>query len=648
LAIGLLLRALRRQRFTDFAWAGLALGLGMCFYAAFRVFPLVVAFFLLHRLVVERGFLRRSWCGLLVFALAALATIAPVAQFALRHPEEFWARTRKISVFAGKTREQAWHDVRESTGKHLLMFNYRGDPNGRHNLPGEPMLDPVSGALMILGIGVCLWRGRRPCSLLLPVWLAVMLCPGIFSLEWEAPQSLRAIGSLPAAYLLVIVPIDGLWREWERGLGQRYARYFALPLLLVLGQVAYTNYHIYFELQAREYSCWRDFSTAETITARIMAELGNSVEFYVISLYHDHPTVRLLAPNVIGHHRVDTDDSLPLPGLTKKDIVLILDPDRRYLYEEAQRYYPQATFKEYKSPSDGPPVLYYARLAQADITRIQGLEGSYYHGNAWEGEPAVMHRDTSLSFDWQDGDPLSLPFSVEWKGVLNAAQYGTYRLILHAPDRAQLFLDEYLLLDGEGELSTEVDLAKGNHALRLRALGAEGHFELAWQPPGEQEQRVPPWALYVPPVTNNGLLGKYFPNSDWRPPVGLARIDPRLNLYFHIIPLPQPFTVEWEGKILIAQKGTYIFGLESVDESVLYLDDQEVTACLLRGQYQSDSIDLESGLHDIRVRFTNRTDYTHIYLYWVPPLGNREIVPPEVLFPPQGSYELFPFQVKPQ
>jgi hypothetical protein len=73
-----------------------------------------------------------------------------------------------------------------------------------------------------------------------------------------------------------------------------------------------------------------------------------------------------------------------------------------------------------------------------------------------------------------------------------------------------------------------------------------------------------------------------------------------------------------------------------------------VTACSLRGRYQSDSLDLESGLHDIRVRFTDRTDHTHIYLYWVPPLGNREIVPPDVLFPPLGSYELAPLQVKAQ
>ncbi|MGB3906098.1 MAG: glycosyltransferase family 39 protein, partial [Anaerolineae bacterium] len=352
--IGFLLRGIRRQRLSDFAWAGMAMGLGMVFYTGFLSFPLVLAFFLAHSSLVERNFFRRFWRGLLVFGVAVLLTVGPVAQYAIRSPEEFWSRTQKTSVFAGKTRAQAWEAVRGSAGKHLLMFNYRGDRYGRHNLPGEPMLDPVSGALMVLGVGVCLWRGRRPRSLLLLVWLGVMLCPGIFSLEWEAPHALRAIGSLPAAYLLAVVPIDGLWREWERGVPQRYARYFVLLVVLLLVRIGYTNYHIYFERQATDFGTWRDFSTPETITARIMRDLGESVELYVTSLYHSHPTVRFLAPHVTEYHRIETHDSLPLPQTTDKDVVLILDPERFHLYEEAQRYYPGAAFVEYKSPFGGP------------------------------------------------------------------------------------------------------------------------------------------------------------------------------------------------------------------------------------------------------------------------------------------------------
>jgi DNA-binding beta-propeller fold protein YncE/4-amino-4-deoxy-L-arabinose transferase-like glycosyltransferase len=638
LTFGFLLRGLRRGRFADFAWAGFAAGLGLNFYASFRLFPLVVVVYLLQRIVVERGFLRRSWAGLVVMGLAALLTLAPVAQYALRHPNEFWNRTRMTSVFAGKTPEQSWQAVKETARKHLLMFNYRGDPNGRHNLPNEPMLDPVSGVLMVLGLGVCLWRGRQPRYLLLPLWLGAMLLPGIFSLDFEAPQSLRAIGSLPAALLLVAVTIEGLWQEWDQATRQRNLHFFGWPLLLILGQIGYANYHTYFDLQAQDFGSWAAFSTAETIVGRVMAQLGDRVNFYVMTFYYDTPTIRFLAPNVTRYHRLETTDSLPLELQADKGAVIFLDPEREAFYSQAKQYYPRATFQEYKPPFGGPPALYAIFLSPSDIASLQGLTASYYRQENWTGQPAQVRQETELRYDWRDGDPFSLPFSVEWQGVLRVSDYGPHWFILKAPAEAELYLDETLVLQGKGDQSAQVTLAKGNHALRLRAVGAPGHFELTWQPPNEAETSLPPWVLYVPPVTNHGLLGKYYPNGDWRLPVAFTQIDPWIDFYFHIIPLPRPYTVEWEGKIAIPQSGRYAFGLESRDESQLQIDGRPVVASQSGEGYQEGAVDLQEGLHDLRLRFADRTSYTHISLYWTLPGESKQIVPPQVLLPPQGNY----------
>jgi len=76
------------------------------------------------------------------------------------------------------------------------------------------MLDPITGALLVLGVGLSLRRIRQPGSFLLIAWLLIMLVPAIFSLDFESPQSYRAIGSLPAACLLAVVPIHALWQEW--------------------------------------------------------------------------------------------------------------------------------------------------------------------------------------------------------------------------------------------------------------------------------------------------------------------------------------------------------------------------------------------------------------------------------------------------
>jgi len=639
-ALGFLLRGLRRRRYADFALSGISLGLGMVFYVGFLAFPLVLVAFLLHTALTERNLLRRSWRGLLILVCGLVLTVAPVAQYAQRQGEDFWERTAKTSVFRGKTFEQALPAIGGSVVKYLQMFNLRGDRYGRHNLSREPMLDPVSGALMVLGATLCLWRWRRPRSLLLLTWLMVMLLPGVLSLEWEAPQALRTIGTLPAACLLALVPLHGLGEEWQRVFARRRAVLFSFFAALLLAVIGWSNLYTYFVLQVRSYESWRDFSTAETITARLMAQLEDGVDLYVISYYHDHPVVRFLAPQVSGYHRIETHDDLPLPQSTGQDVVMILDGGSTYLFEEAQRRYPRGTFEQYVSPFGGPPIVYVIRLSPPEVSSIQGLIGRYRPGDDWKAAPALTRQEASLCFDWGEGVPLAMPFLAEWEGVLRAAEYGSYRLIIRSPGSAELYLDGVPFLRGEGASSAQVVLAQGNHALRITAAGVEGHFELAWQPPGGEEQVVPSWALYAPPVTPNGLLGRYYPNGEWQAPLDFARIDRRLGVYYHIAPLPTPYTIEWEGHLLIPEGGKYVFALQSIDESVLYIDGAEVVTSRQRDEYDQAGLDLKAGYHDLRLRYAARTHHMHVDLYWTPPGGTREIIPPEVLFPPQGSWQL--------
>jgi len=367
LSIGLLLRALRRGRLTDYAWTGLAVGIGLCFYVPFRVFPVVMVLFVLHQALVQKGFWRRSWRGLVVLSMAALLAVAPVAQFALREPETFWGRTLWVSAFTDQSPENRLGIVTESVVKHLLMFNYRGDLNPRHNLPGEPMLDPLSGALMVLGLGLCLWRARQPRSLLLLIWLGVMLLGGIFSRSNEAPHSLRAIGSLPAAYLLAIVPLDGLRREGARRFDRRYVRAGALALSVLLAGIGYANYDAYFECQAKNAETWSAYSTGETITAQLMVEWGDSVEYYIPWDYVTSLTIPFIAGDKAKFQLLDNASELPLRQTVSRDVVLLMDESRRGLYRDAKNYYPQAITQKWGPPFGGPVVLYMVRVTPADV-----------------------------------------------------------------------------------------------------------------------------------------------------------------------------------------------------------------------------------------------------------------------------------------
>ena len=656
LTMGFLLRGIRRRRLSDFGLAGLSLGLGLSFYAAFQLFVVVVGLFVLALLVMRRSFFRRYWSGLLAMGLLALLVIAPVILFAYENPDIYFDRTRDTSLFADKTPDQRLPALVNNTVKHLLMFNVEGDPNGRHNLPGAPMLDPYSAALMVLGLALSIWYLREPTWLLLPIWMGVMLMGGILSLDFEAPQSLRAVGTLPVAYILAVVPLYLLWRSWMRSDGRYFPSFYGWVAAAFLIPIAFSNAQTYFSTWANDFASWNAFSTPETITATLLADRDERTDAYVISFYNGHPTVNFLAGYDRIDERIETTDHLPLPMPADRNALLILDGEREQLYQEVRRLYPNARFTEHKPPFGGPTVVYSALLSAEDVASIQGLSGRYFANADWSGAPVLTQTDSELDFDWRDESPLPTPFSVEWEGVLRVEAYGLHQFSLTTSGHAELYIDEDLVLetdrsdDGRPEtgdgLSAGVVLAKGNHTIRVRAGvpddEALGPFQLVWRPSDHGPEVLPAQSLYTHPVSANGLLGRYFPNDSWSEPEAFAQIDPQLNLYFHIIPLPRPYTVEWTGKLAVPEDGYYRFGLESIDESWLFIDEQAVTASLAPNEYAVDGIDLSAGFHDIRVRFADRTDHTHIDLTWIPPWRQGsppQAIPSNLLFPPQSDYE---------
>jgi 4-amino-4-deoxy-L-arabinose transferase-like glycosyltransferase/DNA-binding beta-propeller fold protein YncE len=643
LAFYWLLRALRRGSVLDFALAGVAVGLGLCFYPAFQLFLGVLGLFVLVVAWRERSKWRSLVIGLAVSLLALLLVIAPVAKYALERPESYFARVQKTSLFSGKAPEERLPALWENTRKHLLMFNVQGDPNGRHNLPGEPMLDWVSGGLLVVGLVMSLRHVYLPRLLVLPVWIVVGLLGGILSLDFEAPQSLRAIGALPAVLLCAALPIAALAEEWRQGGGRYFPEaglwILALVILLPVGAI---NLHGYFGRQANDFAAWNAHSTPETITARLLRDADPSVEKYVISLFDSHPTVRFLARDVV-YRRVETNTTLPLLREMPNGMMLILDAERRALYEEARRLYPNAAFQEIRPPNSGPVVVYVNHLSPQDIQSVQGLFATYSKEG---GEiSAQVRKELTIDAEWPDSAPVELPFVAEWRGVLAANTYGPHQFFVEAPGEVTLWIGESTVLEGDGAevegLGGALMLARGHHTIRLRAEGGVGRVRLAWQPPDGPPSTVPSWALYVPPVQSNGLLGRYFNSGDWSGEAAFAQIDPRLAMYFHVPVLARPYTVEWSGKLAIPESGHYDFGLQSIDESTLMIDGMEIAASRVRNEMAIGSVTLEAGLHDMVVLYADRTDHTYINLSWRTPGGDMafRMIPSELLFPPQSNYD---------
>jgi hypothetical protein len=223
-AVGLFLivRALKKGSWTAAVLGGVCLGLGLHMYYTSRVMVIVVGCALLaFWLTRPRERFGSIWRVVAAAACAGLIAVSPLVEFAVMHPAEFNNRLAQASVFSESAGDgQMLPRIVDNVRAHLLMFNLAGDRNARHNLPGQPELNFLLGGLFVLGLGLSLARFRRPEYLILPIWVVLMLAGGVFSVSFEAPQSLRTIDEINVVVLLCAIPLGLLW-DASAALGPR-------------------------------------------------------------------------------------------------------------------------------------------------------------------------------------------------------------------------------------------------------------------------------------------------------------------------------------------------------------------------------------------------------------------------------------------
>lgn len=285
-AVGLLWRGLDRlaggasQRWLPLlylAGAGLLGGLAVYTYHTGRVAPLALAAVAAIRLGLSAAAWRRALPGLAIAALAGALTIAPLAAYILGDLEGYNRRVGRVSVLDSSTPTSRTPAalVLDNLGRYLLMFHVRGDFNGRHHMPNAPMLDPVAGLLLALGLGLALPAARRqPGAAAVLALGAIYLIPGVFS--GNAPHAMRSLGTLAPAAMLAGLGLAALAPARRPAL-------LAIPLLVSLA----FNGWLYFAVMRVEPRVYGEFDLVETAMGRLAAAATTSSD----------PAVRVFIPD---------------------------------------------------------------------------------------------------------------------------------------------------------------------------------------------------------------------------------------------------------------------------------------------------------------------------------------------------------------
>jgi hypothetical protein len=193
--------------------AGSLYGLTFYTYMAARFTPLALFIFGIYLLKTRRAYLTGQRLAPLAWSgLALLVTLAPLAFFAVAHPDVFFGRTGQVSIWNSEIHGgDFWGTLAKHTARTLGMFFVKGDRIWRHNVPGRPVFDALLGVFFVIGF-VRAVRGLRAAAMaFLVIWTATMMLPTL--LAEDAPHFLRAVGVLPLVVFFPALGMDWLFTD---------------------------------------------------------------------------------------------------------------------------------------------------------------------------------------------------------------------------------------------------------------------------------------------------------------------------------------------------------------------------------------------------------------------------------------------------
>ncbi|MCU0500589.1 MAG: glycosyltransferase family 39 protein [Anaerolineae bacterium] len=516
-------RAIRVNHRGNWLLLGILGGLILYTYQVAWLFPLGALGVLGCIIVTKREFLAGCWRGLLLAGIVAAVITVPLGLNLIQHPDHLFLRTSQIAAEPGKP--AAPNPVSNLLAT-AAMFSIRGDMDPRSNVPGLPAFDILMSLPFVIGLGLALWRWRRPVFSSLLIIGGVMLLPTVVS--DYAPHFRRAVGATPVAALLIGLGLAVIlgrpqerasqdayvpWRVRESGLEPAELsarmdrlRWFGRMLVVVVivagsaiyGAVAY--FDIWGRANALYYAydqgLWEIGQYVRGLPAdeRVLLSPRPETDMTLAFALRDGPAVR----------RFDGRHAFVVPGDDRPATYIIIDheDDRgrlllRDLYPDAKeaqvfldrngRLYAQA----FRVPSPGTPV----RKPQTPVTaRWPGISLVGYDIDRTTFQPGQKvylqlwwRADASPATDWTVFThvlgPAKPDGSTVWAGLDGQPGQGS------APTRTwmpgDLILDEYQIqLPAEmpaGQYQIEVGLydpKTGGIRAKMLAPEAEDHMML--------------------------------------------------------------------------------------------------------------------------------------------------------------------------
>lgn len=632
LALFFLWRAINGGRAVYWWMTGVATAWCMFSYNAGQLVPPLIGGWLLLAALRRPARVGSHWPGVALLAAGFALILFPYAWY-VTDAFQFGPNWDQFTVMARNRQTmsrvaEAWQTVGFAPAWEILerqiwitWLGFGVLPGSGYNIGyrGGGMLDDVSAALFVLGLAMALRRLARGRDAFVPYWwLATVLAGGIATAD--PPATVRMVGLLPAIAILAATPLD--WLIATGGAGWRRAAGVGAAALLALGAAA-INWQTYFV----------DFAAA---TGDPNSELAR----YLQRRAPDQRAILLGPEHHLAMHQelfliefpgrvadvLDVGHALPLHEPVEGPLTIVLGPTQETQVAYLRELYPEARISEVRNANG---ALFFRAV---DLTADQVRARTGLTLAADGAAPAIA-------------DPFAPPPGDgrrTWTGQIFWPADRALQLEAVAEQPARVRIGDQPPLDAGGgqPVTATLKLPRGWQPIRIEDAG-DTRLRLTISGDGAP-QPVTRWQLR-PDAERQGLNAVYTLADTGT----VEALDPQINAFVVEQRMPPtarvrtPFAAVWRGQLRIDTPGTYGFEAVGSGPFRVLIDGQTLLAAdqVVPEQPAEPKAErhLDAGLHPIEVHFESpklaHTTRRIFQLFWTPPGGERQLIPPTNLVP---------------
>jgi hypothetical protein len=422
---------------------------------------------------------------------------------------------------------------------------------------------------------------RRGFALVLLLWLAAGLVPGLLTLSIEAPHWCRTLYTLPAAAVLATLGLAATARIGHRRQAPMAA---ALLLVVVAGELWAFTTRIVDDHDV--YNFFYPRVSKAAIIARERAASGFEVQAsdeFATEAYEEYVFWTIVGDQEDHVERVRLWESLPRYQCRPPVTMLIALRDER-LVAPLSALYPGSSLTVYRDPLQQPIARELELACEAPPPGDDANAVLIRHSGAYtvetEGSAKLRIEGRAL----RAGDRVVLPA-------------GLWAVECSPPSGAGI------VLSGPEPVIVERSLF---------AVAAPGH------------------GLSATYIDNDGSIHRQLDRLVF------------VNQRGHLQPY---FEIEWRGRLAVPETGTYEFQVSADDFGELVIGGRTVLRYPYdEGYYHGvASLDLEAGEHPLRIDFAKRKGGLTFDITWKPPWARDfDSIEPRYLVPAEGPQVLPP------